>query len=309
MLDLRRLHFFVTVAEMLNVSRAAEALHISQSALSRALQGFEDDLGLKLFDRVGKRLVLTTEGEELLPRAASLLEQADALSSRADAVARGQVGHLRIGATPQTIAALFAPALAAFKASHPDVEVTLMEGHNDTLIEMVERGAVHLCVASPDEPHTLAGEPLFMAELQVVLPAGDPRRQDVGLPLQSLDDAPLLLLRRGFMTRDLFEHACRQVGMRPKVVLESDSPHTLVALVEAGHGIAVLSSSAAIPAGSGRPLRLTLDGAPIRRPVSVIWNPARHRPAALPFLVQHIRAQAESRGRRGRAFEADAPED
>lgn len=309
MLDLRRLHFFVTVAEMLNVSRAAEALHISQSALSRALQGFEDELGLKLFDRVGKRLVLTTEGEELLPRAASLLEQADALSFRADAVARGQVGHLRIGATPQTIAALFAPALAAFKASHPDVEVTLMEGHNDTLIEMVERGAVHLSVASPDEPHTLAGEPLFMAELQVVLPAGDPRQQGASLPVESLADAPLLLLRRGFMTRDLFERTCRQVGMRPRVVLESDSPHTLVALVEAGHGIAVLSSSATIPAQAGQPLLLTLDGAPIRRPVSVIWNPARHRPAALPFLVQHIRAQAELRGQRGRAFEADAPED
>ena len=70
MRDLRQLRFFVTVAELMNVSRAAEALNISQSALSRQLQALEEEIGLRLFDRVGKRLVLTAEGEEMLPRVA-----------------------------------------------------------------------------------------------------------------------------------------------------------------------------------------------------------------------------------------------
>lgn len=308
MLDLRRLQFFVTVAEMLNVSRAADVLHISQSALSRQLQALEEEIGLKLFDRLGKRLVLTTAGEAILPRAAGLLEQADALSLRADAVARGQIGHLRIAATPQTIAALFAPALASFRASHPGVEITLMEGHNDALIEMVERGAVHLSVASPDEPHAFGCERLFVAELLGVLPPGDRRVGSAGLPIETLAGDPLLLLRRGFMTRDLFERSCQRVGIHPRVVLESDSPHTLVALVDAGHGLAVLSSSAAISTRAGQSVPLTLDGAPIRRPVSAIWNPSRHRPAALPFLVQALKQHANARRRLQPAAELSRPE-
>ncbi len=305
MWDLRRLQFFVTVAEMMNVSRAAEVLHISQSALSRQVQGLEEEIGVQLFDRVGKRLVLTVEGEELLPRAARLLEQAAALSARTNAVARGQIGHLRIGATPQTIASLFAPALAAFRASHPGVDVTLMEGHNEALIEMVDRGTVHLSVASPSEPHHFAGEPLFVAELLTFLPPGDPRIGTASLPIESLANDPLLLLRRGFMTRDLFETSCQRIGFRPRVVLESDSPHTLVALVEAGHGLAVLSSSAALGTRSGPPVPLTLNGAPIRRLVSAIWNPARHRPAALPFFIQHLKTFAHVRGRRGYTLAAE----
>lgn len=297
MRDLRRLHFFVTVAELMNVSRAAEVLHISQSALSRQLQTFEDEIGFRLFDRVGKRLVLTAGGEEMLPRAANLLEQADALSQRADAVSRGQIGHLRIGATPQTIASLIAPALTGFRSSHPGIDITLMEGHNKALIEMVERGAVHLSVASPDEPSAFLSEALFMAELLAYLPPGDARQDATALPIEALGDAPMLLLRRGFMTRDLFDQSCQEAGTRPRVVLESDSPHTLVAMVEASHGLAILSSSAASGIRSRSPVPVSLAGAPIRRQVSAISNPARHQPAALPFLVRCLKSYAELRGR------------
>lgn len=293
MKDLRKLHFFVTIAEIMNISRAAEVLNISQSALSRQIQTLEEDLGLRLFERIGKRLALTAEGADLLPRAAQLLEQADALSRRAEAASRGRVGHLRIGATAQTIASLIAPALTRFRHTHPGVEIALAEGHNRALIEMVERGTVHVALAAPDNPAAFLSRPMFMAELLAYLPPGDDRARAGPLPVESLTDAPVLLLRRGFMTRDLFDESCRLAGVRTRTVLESDSPHALVAMVEAGHGIAMLSSAAARGVRTSRPTPVTLAGAPVRRLVSAIWNPERHRPAALPMLVECLEQTAQ----------------
>lgn len=296
MKDLRKLHFFVTVAEVMNLSRAAEALNISQSALSRQIQALEEELGFPLFERIGKRLALTVEAEAMLPRAAELLERAEALSLRADAVARGQIGHLRIGATAQTIASLIASALTRFRTSHPRVEVALVEGPNRVLIEMVERGGVHLAIATPDDIDAFHNRPLFMAELLAYLPPGDMRHAAPALPIETLADAPVLLLRRGFMTRDLVNESCRQAGVRPRMVLESDSPHALVAMVEAGHGIAMLSSSAARGVRSSPPKRVTLAGQPVRRQVSAIWNPARHHPAALPVLIDCLQRTVQNNG-------------
>jgi DNA-binding transcriptional LysR family regulator len=305
MRDLRQLRFFVTVAELMNVSRAAEALNISQSALSRQLQALEEEIGLRLFDRVGKRLVLTAEGEEMLPRVAGLVEQAEALSIRAVDVARGRIGRLRIGSTPQTIAALIAPALKAFRIDHPLIEVALLEGANRELIEMVERGAVHVAIAGSEDPNAFGSAPLFSAELLAYLPPNDRRAKASALPLEALKDMPFLLLRRGFMTREMFDYACRKLGIRPRIVLESDSPHALVAMVEAGHGVAILSSSAANGIRSNPPVPVTLEGRRIHRPVSAIWNLERHRPASLPAFVACLQNAVRSASRPRRTINAD----
>lgn len=294
MKDLRKLNFFVAIAEGMHLSRAAEALNISQSALSRQIQSLEQELGFRLFDRIGKRLTLTAEGEDLLPRAAQLIEQARGLSVHAAGVASGRVGHLRVGATAQTIASLIAPALPVFKKENPGIEITLAEGPNRTLTEMVERGAVHLAIATPDDPAMFNSEPLFDAQLLAYLPPGDPRSQQSRLAIEALVDAPVLLLRKGFMTRDLVDESFRKAGIRPRIVLESDSPHALVAMVNQGQGIAMLSSAAAKGIHNFRPVPLTLSGSPISRQVSAIWNRERHRPAALPRLVQALAAMVRT---------------
>jgi DNA-binding transcriptional LysR family regulator len=180
--------------------------------------------------------------------------------------------------------------LTGFRATHPGIEITLAEAPNRALIEMVERGTVHLAIATPDDPAGFGSKPLFMAQLLAYLPPDDPRRHQEQLAVEDLADAPMLLLRRGFMTRDLVDESYRTIGARPRIVLESDSPHALVAMVAAGHGIAMLSSSAARGIHAFRPVLLTLAGAPIRRQVSAIWNPTRHRPAALPMLVEALEA-------------------
>jgi len=285
-LDLRSLRFFITVADYLNLSRAADVLHISQSALSRQIQSLEEELGIQLFDRIGKRLVLTVEGKDLLPRIAVLLDQSEQLSTRAKAMAKGQVGLLRIGATPQTIEALLSRVLVGFRERYPDIETSLVEGSNDYLLEQVEAGGAHVAIAALPDYTDLQGEELFTASLFAVMPTAAASTSSASTEIATLVHQPLLLLRKGFMTRRMFDRACAQAGLRMRCVLESDSAQTLLALAQAGYGVAVVSSTALSRAGINATL-LTLDGQALTQPVHSVWNPRRYRPQMLaPFLQE-----------------------
>lgn len=293
MFELRDLRYFVAVAERLNVTHAAEAIHISQPALSRQIQALERDLGVALFDRVGKRLELTAEGTDFLQHASALLEAADAVAARARRLAAGEVGYLRVGATPQTIEALLSRALARFRLSHPRVEVGLVEGANDRLLELVAGGGIHLAIAAASPTMDLDSRQLFTAGLLAVLPPDDRRRHQDSLEIAELAGDMLLLLKRGFMTRDLFDQAVSQAGVRPRALLESGSPHSLLALAQAGHGIAVVSSTVALRPGIDHAVPLLWQGRRIGRRVSAVWNPQRHRPAALGAFMDTLHATAQ----------------
>lgn len=299
MLDLKALRCFVVVAERLSVSKAAPVLHISQSALSRQIQGLEDALGVALFDRVGKRLVLTAEGDDLLPRAASLVDQALDLSSRVQSMARGEVGLLRIGATPQTIEGLLSQVLVSMRAKYPSIETSLVEGPNDYLLEQLQAGAAHVAIAAVPERHEFEFQELFMGYLYAVVPAQHAFPRARTAEVRTLARHPLLLLRKGFMTRTVFDRACSQAGVRPHTILESDSTQTILALANAGHGVAVVSSTAIMhrsATDASRIVPLTLDGRPLGQMISAVWNPKRARSSVLnPFLRELSAHVASSR--------------
>ena len=307
MLDLKALRCFVVVAERLSVSRAAPVLHISQSALSRQIQGLEEALGVRLFDRVGKRLVLTAEGDDLLPRAASLVDQAMDLSSRVQSMARGEVGLLRIGATPQTIEGLLSQVLVSMRSKYPSIETSLVEGPNDYLLEQLEVGAAHVAIAALPERHDFEFEELFMGYLYAVVPSQHPFPAGSSADIRTLANHPVLLLRKGFMTRTVFDRACSQAGLRPHTILESDSTQTILSLANAGHGLAIVSSTAIShrqPSAASRIVSLTLDGKPLGQMISAVWNPRRARSSVLnPFLREllgHVTASSPLRRLRKR---------
>ncbi|WP_342052392.1 MULTISPECIES: LysR family transcriptional regulator [unclassified Cupriavidus] len=307
MVDLKALRCFVVVAELLSVSKAAPLLHISQSALSRQIQGLEEALGIQLFDRVGKRLVLTAEGEDLFPRAASLVDQALELSSRVQSMVRGEVGLLRIGATPQTIEGLLSGVLVSMRKKYPSIETSLVEGPNDYLLEQLQLGTAHVAIAALPERHDFEYKELFMGRLFAVVPAQHKFPAGETADIRTLATHPVLLLRRGFMTRSLFDRACLAAAVRPHALLESDSTQTILSLADAGHGVAIVSSTAInhrAPTDKSRIVSLTLDGKPLGQMICAVWNPRRSRSSILnPFLReldQHVASSPVYRQPRGR---------
>jgi DNA-binding transcriptional LysR family regulator len=292
MLDLRSLNFFVEVAKRLNLTQAASALHISQPALSRQLQALESELGLTLFTRTAKRLVLTAAGTDLLERSAALIDQANHLVARATSLRLDQSGLIRIAASPHTIESFLPSVMMAFRERFPAIDTSLLEGANDTLIELICSGAADISIAAPNEDETLDSQPLFWASLAVIVPDSSPLVGYTHVEIEQLAHQPLLQLRKGFLTRRIFDRACAQAGVKVRSVLESDSAYALIALAKAGYGCAVVSSTAlAHSAASAIPL--TLAGTPIRHAVSAVWQkktPSNPWTAAfVNLLIEHLR--------------------
>lgn len=295
MLELRELQNFVAVAERLSVSGAAKVVHLSQPALSRQIQALERRLGVTLFERIGKRLVLTAEGDDLLIHSSELLDHAQALINRAYGLEQGHIGLLRVGASPQTIAGLISPVMTAFMQKHPNVNLVISEAHNEALVELVENGGVHIAIASRTNSCNLVGRELFQADLFAILPDTHRRRGAKTIEIEELVDDRFLVLRRGFLTRQLFDHACAAAGIRPRIMLESDSTHTLISLARDGHGIAIVSSSAREVQRLDNSAALVSAGRPIGDMVSALWHPNRYRPASLPAFVELLEQHATIR--------------
>src|SRR5262249_51114858 len=146
-MDLRRLKTFAAVAEHGTVLRAAQVLHITQPALSRQIAGLEQEVGFELFERIGRRLLLTPRGEQFLKDSRSLLAHARALGERAQSLRRGDSGTLRIAASAITTEATFPTFLHRYAALAHDVELILVEEDDPAKhLDLLERGEVQLSV-------------------------------------------------------------------------------------------------------------------------------------------------------------------
>jgi DNA-binding transcriptional LysR family regulator len=282
-MDLRRTRTFVTVAELGTVSKAAIRLRIAQPALSRQISELEQETGLKLFDRLGRRLVLTGEGEQLLGDCRGFLAYAGALDERAQLLRRGDTGVLKVAASPQVIESVMSKFLHAYKASFPNVQVKLVEamGWAD-IVGMLERGDVHLGqnlakAVQPGDRHFTS----HALEAVDLLVAGH-RRLTLGkggsVEISRLAEYPLLLLDNGYIFRRNFDAACRLAGLQPNVVFESRTPHTLLAMAESGHGVAIIPSALRTHRYQLRVCGLTYRGKPLREPLAMFWDKRRPLP-------------------------------
>jgi LysR family transcriptional regulator, cyn operon transcriptional activator len=294
-MELSHLRAFVTIADTGGFGRAATRLNVSQPALSRQIRSLEIALDVRLFDRLGRRVQLTSEGEDLLLRTRRLLTDVESVRERARALKRGRTGILRVGATPQAMETLLATFLSRYRRTHPGVEVHLVEDGAVRLVTRLERGDVHLALtAVPDG--ALAWRPLLPLYVLAVLPTSDPRSRRATLEISDLADAPLLLPRRDFASRGWFDAACHQAHLRPRVLLESGAPATLVTLARARYGVAIVPSNTRIAQGGVRVVPIVHRGVPIGRWASVAWDPRRFlAPYAKEFvdaLVAHARRAA-----------------
>lgn len=315
-MDLRQIRTFVTVAELGTVSKAALRLHIAQPALSRQIANLEDQLGLRLFDRVGRRLVLTGEGEQLLSDCRGLLIHARALGERAQLLRRGDVGVLRVAASPHLIEGIFPDLLRRYAERYPSVQVRLIDVVGPESFAMLERGEIHLVqtlvrAIAPAEQH-FASFPLAPMEM---LAACHPRLKlgkDGEVEIDRLAPYPLLQATTDFLMRRSFDAACRVAGFTPNYTLECRAPHALLAMAEAGHGVAIIPSALRVHRYVLRRMRVTYRGKPLSEPLAMLWDERRPLPAyARSFcemVAEHVRQAfpIKRKSRRDQRRRADA---
>jgi DNA-binding transcriptional LysR family regulator len=285
--DLRALHFFAAVADFSGFSRAAEHLGISQPALSRQISALESELKVQLFDRIGRQTVLTAAGEDLLARSRVLLHDAELIKSRAQEIAEGSHGVLRLGATPQSIESFVAELLARYRLRVPNVEISILEDGAANLVEATRLGLIHLAIASLPSGTELEGRPLFPIHVLAVIPRFHPLNNKKHVDITDLAPHRLLLLRKNFLTRQLFDSACKIHHVNQRVLVESNSAEALLALVKTGQGIAVLPSTVRLKKNGHRVLPIRHEQKAIQMWMSAVWDPKRYLiPAAKMFIEE-----------------------
>jgi DNA-binding transcriptional LysR family regulator len=244
-MELRHLRYFVAVAEELHFTRAARRLNIAQPPLSQQIRALEREVGVALFLRTRRSVVLTDAGVALLVRARELLAATQALPLELQRVARGEVGLLRIGfSSTLPLTKVLRDVVAEHRRSHPDVALNLREMHSLLQFDCLRRGELDVGLVRYNEhaPEGIRLQLLRRDPLRLVVPSGHrfARRQSV--PIGACRDEVFVGFPgdAGTGTGPLLKRLCAEAGFEPRIAQEAREATTQIGLVAAGLGIAVL---------------------------------------------------------------------
>lgn len=251
-MELRQLRYFVVVARHRHVTRAAEALHVTQPALSQQIRRLETELGVALLHRTPRGVELTSAGDELLARAESILAEVEGLVAGMDAHAGASRGMARVGA-PIGDPVDLPDALASFGTEHPGIGLTLRHTRAGEAAELLRHGRIDLAVVAdgPGNGDRLPGvtvTALREEPLRIMLAAADPLGHHSPISLWSLRDRAFVLAEEGSALRAAAIDACAQAGFGPVPRFAIGDPGTVRRMVGAGLGVALVPASWA---GSG----------------------------------------------------------
>ncbi|MEO7041913.1 MAG: LysR family transcriptional regulator [Gemmatimonadaceae bacterium] len=278
---MHHLRVFTAVAEHGGFSRAAVALRLSQPAVSKSVQELERQVGLALFDRVGRTPKLTDAGESLLIRARELFGVARMAEEELAALRGLERGILRVGAST-TVATYFLPAiLARFHAQHPGVRLRVLSANTRAVARKLVEGRLDIAlVEGPVEHERISVMPWREDELVVIAPASHPLLRKRRVVPADLADEPFILREPGSGTRQVAESELARYGVHPTASMQLGSTEAIKQAVAAGLGLAVVSkASAADQLALGYIAVVRLRGVTFRRELTELQLIGR-RPSA-----------------------------
>jgi DNA-binding transcriptional LysR family regulator len=309
--DLRQLRYFVTVAEERHFGRAAARLSMTQPPLSQAIRALEETLGVELFERTKRSVKLTRVGADLLPEVQRLLASAEGLRPLAQSLARGEAGVLSLAFVSTADYGLLPPLLRDFGARHPRVRLELTEATGDVQVDELVAGRIDagLVIAPLPPRHAarllwlpIAREPLVIAmstqtsaRLGVAASAAeDPHADWLDEPISLLEvaDAPLLIFPRrlapGFY--DMIMDCYGAAGLAPRIGQQAIQMQTIVSLVSAGMGVALVPQSLRNLRRTGVVYRPLSESVPVIE-TGLVWRTDEVSPVLAGF-IEIVRAHA-----------------
>ncbi len=287
-MELRHLRYFVAVAEAENVSRAALKLHVSQPGISRQIRDLEDEIGFQLFERSAKSIKLTNAGRSFLTEARAVLQRADEAVKTARAIATGQQGELHVGYAGSPTVRILPPTLRAFQVELPHVRVRLHDLSTEEMLAGLREGKQQIALMVCPTPGSLRG--LRFAELMplaisLAVSPKHPLARSRSVSLAEVAKQPLIAFSRPDYPdyHELLQNIFGPAKLKPRIAEEHDGVASLIAAVESGAGVAVVTESLACVTGARlKFLRLT----PTPKPLSLgaAWMKDGFTPAAERFF-------------------------
>ena len=240
-MELSQLRTLIHVAELGSLSKAADRLHIAQPALSRQVRLLEEELGVRLFARHGRGMVLTEQGQEILKHATRVMTELEELRAAASDTGAPLRGQIAIGFPPTVADIVSVPLVASFGKAHPQAELRLVAAYTGYLLDWLHRGEIDVAVLyDPHAARSLRSQPLLLEDLFLIGPPEAAFSSDHAIAFKQLDGRRMLLpsVRHGLRT--IVEHCASEAGIALNVAVETDSYATLKDLVRHGHGWTIL---------------------------------------------------------------------
>nr|WP_225777770.1 LysR family transcriptional regulator [Pseudomonas sp. Marseille-Q3773] len=276
-MDLRQLRYFSAVAKHASISIAAQEVHIAQPALTRQIQGLEQELGTQLFTRSTRGVSLTDAGRQLLADASRLLEDVEAAGERARRAGRGEVGHLSI-ALPvmQNLAPMIAELLRTYRAETPGVGITLHHLLSDVQLRQLADGRLDagFMLFRPQDDPSLDGVPLFSERLLLAYPADwQWPKAKTPVVLKDLQALDFVWLPRSAAPawHDRLIHCFFAAGFVPRTSVLGVDAASMLTLVAAGMGCTVLPEGARTRAPASVAF-MPLEDLTIRQEWELVWR-------------------------------------
>ncbi len=246
-MELQQLRYFCAIADTGSFTRAAQQTHVSQPSLSQQIRKLEDELGVRLLDRLGRTVRLTELGRSFLPRARAVLRELEA--ARSDVVERKSSvsGTISVGVIPTIAPYFLPPMLATFSRKYGEARVTVVEEITPLLLERLRAGTVDVAIAAlplQARSNEFQSFPLMVEKLYAVLPKRHALSKRRAVSLGELHDDPFVLLRDGHCFRETAFAACKRARLNPKIIFESGQFSSILSMVSAGLGVSIVPAMA-----------------------------------------------------------------
>ncbi len=271
-LELLQLQYFLVVARLEHVTEAARSLHVTQSSLSKTIGRLEEDLGVPLFDRVGRKLRLNEYGNKFLHRAERALFELEQGKQELRDLSSPEQGTLELAVTA---ASALPHILREFRKKRPHVQFHVQMLATQEMVKLLHQGDVDVCLSSPAvEEEDIECQVVYNDPILVAVPKGHRLAERTSVSLTELKDESFIGVKRGYGTRDLADRICKSVGFEPKYVYEGDEPARLSALVEAEIGIAFIPSTARNSRDQIQYLQV--ENHELVREIALLWHKRRY---------------------------------
>lgn len=280
---------------MQHVTKAAEELHVAQSAVSRQIHRLEEELGVRLFMQRGRNVQLTPVGQLFLKRAEEIIQDLDRAVNEIHEFLDPEVGEIRLGFPHSLGTHLIPKVIAAFRQKHPNVKFRFRQGMYPSLIRDVIEAEVDLAFISPmpDKNDRVEGEVILTENLCAILPLDHPLAGEEYIDLNQLRDDTFVLFSSGYSLRPIVWEACRTAGFLPKIGFEGEETDTIRGFVAAGMGVSLLPEMALSLRSSFMPAIVKIREPNVTRTIALIRR-AGEKPSTVvklfhEFILEYFR--------------------
>jgi DNA-binding transcriptional LysR family regulator len=266
-MEIRQLKAFLAIAEAKTFTAGARRVNVTQAAISMQIRQLEDEVGLPLFTRTPRRVILTEAGEHLLERARKILREHDAAVAEIAELAGAEHGRLRIGSASAMFATMQLPKiLQNLKERFPNAEITVSSGTSQTLVDKILHGEIDIAFISlPVDNGHIMTELLFSDEIVAIAHPKHPLADQKFISAAALAGEPLILGEKGGNTRRLIDDFFSAANVQPNVVMELSRQEAINQMVENDMGIGIAGAkTVAKEIGDGKLASWLIEGAEIK---------------------------------------------